>query len=412
MAKLFSSLIIIILCTFIQLIAGNDGREINVLSYYAVGNSLDGQLLVDVPNVLRFFPVFALRDSTYSVNVTLYYGSKISTQDATKMEEGKYWQVALPDFQLGEAIQRIEVDVQFHLNRKYRFGMDEHMESFWQQQKNNLTSKIKAHIDTIRSIVSSRPADTLGQLIVSSLKDNLGKFNVVPTSREKDIPERVAVIPSDPFQDVNLRILALDALNKTSKKNRRRHFFLTLNDSISHLTELWKVKIVDHSIATHLLTDTSYFNSIRESTNMILSQTVKPVMTTLTSLDSAVAQATSDTYDWKVNSYLSYTKYLDTISAQLAKEIEAVLLDTSFSGESVRKSDLTIDQDSLRWGRILYRNYNKTLRRMPALDPVERLGIFRIRYVPFIMTSDIERPYNLTFTPPLGINPHRYSRSE
>ena len=32
--------------------------DINVLSYYASGNSLDGQPMVDRANVLRFFPIF------------------------------------------------------------------------------------------------------------------------------------------------------------------------------------------------------------------------------------------------------------------------------------------------------------------------------------------------------------------
>ncbi|MBM4162363.1 MAG: hypothetical protein FJ217_14835, partial [Ignavibacteria bacterium] len=86
-----------------------DSNEVNVLNYYAVTNSIDGQPLVDRINVIRFLPVYAMRDYVQSVQITIFYGSKIYTRSAVSMENGRYWEAMLPQFKLGEAIQRIEV---------------------------------------------------------------------------------------------------------------------------------------------------------------------------------------------------------------------------------------------------------------------------------------------------------------
>jgi hypothetical protein len=98
-----------------SVLQARDG-DINVLSYYAVGNSLDGQPLVDKINVLRFFPTFGLSDLTDTVKVTVYYGDNIFRRDADPMEDKRYWQVTLPLFHLGEAIQRIEVETRVELD--------------------------------------------------------------------------------------------------------------------------------------------------------------------------------------------------------------------------------------------------------------------------------------------------------
>lgn len=81
----------------------------NVLSYYAMGNSMDGQPMVDMANILRFYPVFALQQYTDAVIITIYYGSYVYTDAAQPMNNKQYWEVRLPRFELGQAIQRIDV---------------------------------------------------------------------------------------------------------------------------------------------------------------------------------------------------------------------------------------------------------------------------------------------------------------
>jgi hypothetical protein len=73
---------------------------------------------------------------------------------------------------------------------------------------------------------------------------------------------------------------------------------------------------------------------------------------------------------------------VDSVRASLFSAIQRDLIDSNMTGPSIRRSDIIIE-DSLRFARILYRNYKTSLRRLPALDPAERLGIFRARFVPF-----------------------------
>jgi hypothetical protein len=98
--------------------------DYNIISYYAVGNSLDGQPMIDMPNKLRFFPVFVYKDNTEYVKITLYYGSKsrIYKKDADKKDNGHYWDANLPAFYLGDAIQRLEVETKINLDSTYKYN--------------------------------------------------------------------------------------------------------------------------------------------------------------------------------------------------------------------------------------------------------------------------------------------------
>ena len=80
-----------------------------------------------------------------------------------------------------------------------------------------------------------------------------------------------------------------------------------------------------------------------------------------------------------------------TILIYNPSEIIHELSDTSYVGPSVRKSDIVVDLEG-GTGRILYRNYKSALRYMPALDPAERMGIFRVRYIPFPIVGTSSNP--------------------
>ena len=67
----------------------------------------------------------------------------------------------------------------------------------------------------------------------------------------------------------------------------------------------------------------------------------------------------------------------DSLRADLLKSTP-----TSEYGLGVEDWDIIVDANG-KTARILYRNYNIGLRQNPALDPAEKLGIFRARYVPF-----------------------------
>jgi hypothetical protein len=258
--------------------AGDDA--VNVISYYAVGNSLDGQPMIDRVNVLRFYPVFAMRDGTDSVVVTIYYGSSIFVRAAEKMDGGRYWQSLLPKFSLGEAIQRIEVEVLLDLKLL-------HLEN---EELRKSEAELTSQIEKFQEM---------------GLKEEVDRL-----ARAQTDPKRYAI--------------------------QQRSFAEKVQDE---------------------------------------------------SLIEAYTRAYSQLY----NRYRS----------QLAE----ILADTMYSGPSVKKSDITIDLSEIERPKagILYRNYKSSLRRLPALDPAERMGIFRIRYVPFPIVGTKRQP-RMNLVTPLGEN--------
>ncbi|MBI1806498.1 MAG: hypothetical protein HYR76_05545 [Ignavibacteria bacterium] len=291
--------------------AGDD--KVNVLGYYAVNNSLDGQLMVDMVNVLRFYPVFAMRDSTNSVFVTIYYGGNIFSRPARQMDGGRYWQVLLPIFRLGEAIQRIEVDV--------RFGLRKSIIESYQKKLDIIAFEIRNEQDKERQKFKGTKKE-FGDLIKSNNKE---------------------------FNKLGLTSAQADQLRK------------------------------------HLEEDVDTYETLRDS--LITGEADREIADSLISIRSQSLKQYLSNYEIDVKQKimsleLQRNQVLDSVRTKLARLIEIDLTDTNYSGPSVRRSDLIISDD-LNSARILYRNYKKELRYMPALDPAERMGVFRVRYVPF-----------------------------
>src|SRR5688572_4691384 len=85
-------LLSIIFCA-VTIVAGiAQPTRTNVLSFYAVNNSIDGQPLINRKNILRFYPVFALHDSVEYVTVTVYHGNEVSVASSVKFMNGRYWE--------------------------------------------------------------------------------------------------------------------------------------------------------------------------------------------------------------------------------------------------------------------------------------------------------------------------------
>jgi hypothetical protein len=275
-------------------------EAVNVMNYYAVGNTLDGQPMIGMVNLLRFYPVFAMRQGTEAVVVTIYYGSKIFTRAAEKMDDGKYWQALLPRFRLGEAIQRIEVEARLDL-----------------EALNLIDEELRKKMDELTTQI-----------------DNLEK---------------------EGFKKEEVNPLAQSYVYNREQYNTKRDSRLASRGSSAE-----KSKRLDDLVG-------SYTTSLTQLQKLFLS-----------------------------------------VKDSLFELIHDSLADTSFSGPSVRRSDIVIDYDvhSVEVkpkARILYRNDKRSLRRLFASDPAERLGIFRIRYVPFPVVGTKERP-RMHLVPPLGEN--------
>ncbi|MBI3365151.1 MAG: hypothetical protein HY033_09615 [Ignavibacteriae bacterium] len=347
MKQLF--LVAVMVCMYpISLHAGDD--KVNVLGYYAVTNSLDGQPMIDMVNVLRFYPVFAMRDSVDKVNVTIYYGGNIFERDANRMDDGKYWQALLPIFHLGEAIQRFEVEVHFELDNSYRTQLKK-----TQLMINSLDESLEKEIQNeLKQQIRSTDAqlETLGiayphlRVMRKSLQRSEGAYKITRDS----IFQRILRIPRE-------RRLVEDYIRDSLKIQSG-----SIADTKSYLEALAEIsktqtidtERVDKLIRGYLDLGTKYITNYKNFEPRIQERTI---------LEARI----------------------DSIRDRLKKEIEAGLTDTSYSGISIRKSDVKID-NNFDGARILYRNYKQALRHLMALDPAERLGIFRVRYIPFPIT--------------------------
>lgn len=270
--------------------------DLNVLSYYAVGNSLDGQPVIDRVNVLRFFPVFAMKDRVTEVEVTVYVGGRIYTRRADKLENARYWEVLLPTFELGQAIQRLEVEMRFELK-----AIDQERADAIQQAEE--TQKDKVHKDFARLIRTINYAFEQKYTLSSGQTDMLRRaWEEGP--KEYDLKFDELLPPS--------------ARQNSSEKA-----------TVDSLVILRSTALQDYS--------------------------------------PALKQIDSLRTDFELRLYTDLSRSLS---------------DTLYAGPGVRPSDLVVNYEDGS-ARILYRNYKTALRQMPALDPAERRGIFRVRYVPF-----------------------------
>lgn len=317
-------------------------QDVNVLSYYAVNNTLDGQPMIGMANMLRFYPVYAMRKDIVWVNVTVYYGPTIYSRRAHDHDEGLYWQVLLPEFRLGEAIQRVEVEVRFSLDGRLIAQLSRIDSAIAQLRRSDGLLQEEARLkkedrianaraffgetqDFLRREFGLEPAKAQA---VRALWNSIGSRDSLQTWLDRfSTSQRISLTPVTEQQLID----KLDLMTSVMNKNRRE-----------------------------ITAEREYEQALAEMS-----------IITLRNLDSLQA-------------------IRDSVISTIADRVEIGYTDTLFSGLSVRKSDLVVEDD-FQHAKILYRNYKSSLRRMPALDPAEKLGIFRIRYVPFPIVGTASR---------------------
>lgn len=365
--------------------AQNDG-DVNVLSYYAVGNSLDGQILINTVNVLRFYPVFAARTSTDTVRVTVYYGPNTFTRLASKMENGRYWQVLLPPFHLGEAIQRLEVETHIKIDPTYNLQM--RLGEARAELLKNAVSQFTASVSHVQSGVATMVTsldnlkstltdgtvklsnlngqfDTVGKTVCSSYADLkryldanvVGRLNVLPQTSDSSYADQLNLLRS-----------AVAAMVDSIASIHR-----PLEDQSSAMN-----KLIDNVTATVLAIDalpgvTKSRDTLKQSLYVFIQEQEKLMFA-----------------------------FRDSIISQITGKVN----DTNYLGIGIRSSDVVLDE-GLEGAKILYRNYKSGLRQLPALDPAEKLGIFRIRYIPFaVVGGKLRGPFGShsnSTRPPVGM---------
>lgn len=335
----------------------------NVMSYYASDNNLDGQPRIDMMNVLRFFPVFAIQENITDVSVTIFYGDNIYTGNADKMNGGQYWQTMLPDFNLGDALQRIEVEMTTNLNDKYRKKIEMIKDSITTTESNINTLTNLNEIEK-KSLLENIEIDD--SIKLESLQDSFkvkiygfhfGTFRkmfyeIGKNTRDylnKSMPDTAIINSVSRFLDSNSTTKNIPGYE--DKRKAKRESYLSYVNILINNKELVKRD----------------FNFINNEIKQIINERKKLIDKSKNELE---------------NNNIRLEKVLVETKEKLLEEIVGELSDSSFSGPAIRKSDLVISHD-FKSAILLYRYYKNNLRYRKALDPAESLGIFRARYIPF-----------------------------
>ncbi len=394
MRKLNFITIALIVCAIsLQLEAQHD---VNVMSYYAVGNSMDGRPMIDKQNILRFYPIYAMRDSVKYAKLTVYYGGDIYQRDMDKLDYGSYWETILPQFKLGEAIQRFEVETKISFDSSL-VGIGLNILRKISAKESQLTKEFKKNKELRGSDpdkIYNQKLDTLYQLydkqdsiykkLIDDLGltfDNLGSLLHVSDGKQKiidqinsDCESAKQIIESSSFPKEKITILEYNSIFGQLEKFK----ILFHNETVDSA-------LLSKIIENNWCDDRKKF--IEKEIDDFISINSK-LETKIERLNTKMDSISKANYNFRrlQDSLSNFENKKLEIADDIRNRILDELTDTTFSGISVRKSDIIIDPE-FAYARILYRNYKLSLREMPALDPVESEGIFRIRYIPFPVTA-------------------------
>lgn len=336
-------------------------QKSNVLSYYAVTNSIDGQPLINERNLLRYYPVFALRDSIEAVKVTLYYGNEVFIEEAIKFHGGLYWEVKLPEFELGDAIQRYEVEARL----KYFIDFDRELRDYRKQ----LFAKT---IELVSSLEDYKiQSDTISKI----LEDASNQLSGAKIKSEQTIEKLTKL-------NENIQSIQFENFRKT---------FNDLYDSLKSVKNEAELLDVQKSIETLRNAGASISSSVTASQNKydtlldsLFTNYKNPgtllVTKVLPFIDKNFKPIKESYKEQKdVDAFIISRQFLlDSLKGSLLRK----LTDKNYTGSGVQASDIVFEK-GYRKARILYRNYRMENRTLVALDPAERLSVFRLRYIPF-----------------------------
>lgn len=353
-------------------------ENVNILSYYGVNNTIDGQPMVDMINKLRFYPVFSYREHTDSVKITIYYGNEVYQRSAIRHQEGLYWEALLPQFTIGEAIQRYEVECAIDLQSqeisdkisdlsKFSKGYSKKISSFL-----NLGESINSTIESWNSLALDDQAKELKKYndsIITKNQTNKAIYKAITdsihllTTKVKNLQEY------DVFRNV-----AISQVNQVENAPKLIKLQRDLTDCTIMYTNLngyiqQTLSEIDTSESEQYETAYDVLKATGDSLTNLSQQIIQ-----LLNFQNKIQDLSSN-----IDSILQ-REFI--VKKELRKYLTIQLQDTSSFGISIKPSDIIIN-DKLTYAKVLYRNYKYSNRTMPALDPAERLSIFRIRYIPF-----------------------------
>lgn len=371
--------------------AAQKNDKINVLSYYAVSNAIDGQPLIERRNVLRFYPVFALHDSVEFVKVTVYYGNEVSSESAMKFMNGRYWESKLPEFDIGDAIQRYEVEVGIKYNINFKKSLRNYQLEIERQnaQHKKKINNLSSDLDTsIKQLGSTQQMIARAYERAAELTETLDSLNLVFQNAQTSNASCCSSLKTN----INLLkertrslidILTPVVAQRDTSSSQNLIALKSVLDSISAV----QVPVLIDTTCCKLIPNVPASDAIILRLNSISSgmlelfRTFEEVNFYLNSLNQMSQSITQllDAEHGKVIQLITSNEYMiDSLKSNLVK----LLADKDYAGEGIQKADIIFYDDYER-AKLLYRNYRINNRAQVALDPAEKLSIFRIRYVPF-----------------------------
>lgn len=353
------------------------GKDKNVLSYYAINNSIDGQPMIGTENILRFFPVFIYRCNIKSVKVTLYIGSTIFTQNAVKYDKGSCWEVLLPKFELNQSIQRYEVETIMEIPKDLTISLLDSLNKNITSLKEK-SALISAHLKGLMALkIQSNSEFSEITKNFKEISDQYEKNEKILKFREHDSTDI-----NDLINRIYLDTLSIDTTLKTSttwnNDTLKRKLVANLKSYVNTVRDSVPKFLREKSRSDEtfyyeklkaFVTNAKFFGAGKDSGAVTFNGLVKKIDS-----DQIVARILLD----------NIRSYNENLADKVREEIHRNLIDTAQSGKGVLIGDIIVtNMDTIQQVKILYRNYNPENRRLPALDPVEKLSIYRIRYVPF-----------------------------
>ncbi len=107
--RIFCPAVLLVLLTQGTLLAGSD----NVINFFANNNRLVGSPVVDDDNYFRFYPDEAMAEYVKTAVVRYFVRNSVNPIALTKRQDGLYWEGLLNKFLIGHSIQRVEVVVTY-----------------------------------------------------------------------------------------------------------------------------------------------------------------------------------------------------------------------------------------------------------------------------------------------------------
>ena len=299
--------------------------------------------MIDLKNEFRFYPDLNIQQAITGVEVYYFVMNDVYKHHLVKREGGRYWNVSLREFSLGESIQRVEVIVDcsiIELNKSLKtFGIA--------AGKDDLTPYLFLRRGDDRALVK------LGAFYKLKNAADLGFQQIIKNEDETQsaiaemkfqVAKKLSLFKklSDPTTVKKLSKLELDSLKQEVNSS--------LKDS-SSIAEIDRARSVMEQNFSQLQSDLQRIQPLTLSLND--SQLDKEY--------ELIKQASSN----PENRY--YTAYVENRLSSM--------LDIRLKPE---------DPSTIQFN---YRNDKLSLQYLQADDPQEKLGIFRARLVPFAFYS-------------------------